>query len=211
MVFLLLVPNVFVRPREAQKIADTMKSRFAHSAGDHLTLLNVFHAFLQNRMYILFFLIYFDFIILVYFVIFCLSHNYMCIFLFWLIIFVFFIIFVIIYLLSIKTFYYFIAEDNQTFAYDNFLHQRNLRSAVSVRQQLARLMTKFDLPLLSTEFSSKDHFTNIQKCLLSGFFMQVAHLSPNGQYLTAKDNQVFILFYLSILFFSISLFFSLFF
>jgi len=36
-----------VRPKEAQKAADEAKSRFAHSDGDHLTLLNVYHAFKQ--------------------------------------------------------------------------------------------------------------------------------------------------------------------
>jgi len=42
---ILPVPNVFVRPKEAQKAADEAKSRFAHKDGDHLTLLNVYHAF----------------------------------------------------------------------------------------------------------------------------------------------------------------------
>lgn len=37
-----------MRPREAQKQADEAKARFAHEDGDHLTLLNVFHAYKQN-------------------------------------------------------------------------------------------------------------------------------------------------------------------
>lgn len=45
---MLSVPNCFLRPREAQKQADEAKARFSHEDGDHLTLLNVFHAYKQN-------------------------------------------------------------------------------------------------------------------------------------------------------------------
>jgi len=46
---MLSVPNVFLRPKEAQKAADEAKGRFSHIDGDHLTLLNVYHAFKQNN------------------------------------------------------------------------------------------------------------------------------------------------------------------
>ncbi|KAJ8063182.1 hypothetical protein OCU04_008421 [Sclerotinia nivalis] len=42
---LLSVPQVFVRPASARKRADEMKDLFAHPDGDHLTMLNVYHAF----------------------------------------------------------------------------------------------------------------------------------------------------------------------
>ncbi|OLY78235.1 putative pre-mRNA-splicing factor ATP-dependent RNA helicase [Smittium mucronatum] len=42
---MLSVPNVFMRPRELQREADAAKVDFAHIDGDHLTLLNVFHAY----------------------------------------------------------------------------------------------------------------------------------------------------------------------
>ena len=45
---MLSIPNVFVRPREAMKAADEAKARFAHIDGDHLTLLNVYHAYKQH-------------------------------------------------------------------------------------------------------------------------------------------------------------------
>jgi pre-mRNA-splicing factor ATP-dependent RNA helicase DHX15/PRP43 len=45
---MLSVPNVFTRPREAAKAADEAKARFAHIDGDHLTLLNVYHAYKQH-------------------------------------------------------------------------------------------------------------------------------------------------------------------
>lgn len=46
---MLTVPQVFVRPAEARRAADESKIQFAHLDGDHLTLLNVYHAFKQNR------------------------------------------------------------------------------------------------------------------------------------------------------------------
>lgn len=44
---LLSVPQIFVRPASARKRADEMKDLFAHPDGDHLTMLNVYHAFKQ--------------------------------------------------------------------------------------------------------------------------------------------------------------------
>ncbi|KAH7518777.1 hypothetical protein FEM48_Zijuj09G0207000 [Ziziphus jujuba var. spinosa] len=45
---MLSVPNCFVRPRGAREAADEAKARFAHVDGDHLTLLNVYHAYKNN-------------------------------------------------------------------------------------------------------------------------------------------------------------------
>ena len=125
---MLSVPQVFMRPREAQKAADEAKARFAHIDGDHLTLLNVYHAWKQG------------------------------------------------------------GEDSQ-WSYDNFLNHRTLKQADSVRGQLARLCAKYNLALVSTEFSSPQYYSNIRKALLCGFFMQVAHQERTGQYRTVKDQQ----------------------
>ncbi len=46
---LLSVPQVFQRPREAAAAADNAKAQFAHVDGDHLTLLNAYHAYKQNN------------------------------------------------------------------------------------------------------------------------------------------------------------------
>ena len=40
------------------------------------------------------------------------------------------------------------------------------------------------------QVSAQDPVETITKCLLSGFFMQVAHLQKNGTYMTVKDSQV---------------------
>jgi pre-mRNA-splicing factor ATP-dependent RNA helicase DHX15/PRP43 len=48
-VAMLSVPQVFMRPKEAAKAADASKAQFAHIDGDHLTMLNAYHAYKQNE------------------------------------------------------------------------------------------------------------------------------------------------------------------
>ena len=125
---MLSVPNCFLRPNDSQREADQAKAEFTHSDGDHLTLLNAFHAW---------------------------KHNF---------------------------------EDSK-WAWDNFLNQRSLIQARDVRKQLANIMNRLHIPINSTPFESKEYYINVRKALLSGFFMQVAHLERNGHYLTIKDHQ----------------------
>ncbi len=47
--FVISVPQIFVRPNDVKKQADEAKMRFAHIDGDHLTLLNVYHAYKQSK------------------------------------------------------------------------------------------------------------------------------------------------------------------
>ncbi|KAJ2759550.1 DEAH-box ATP-dependent RNA helicase prp43, partial [Coemansia nantahalensis] len=129
---MLSVPNVFLRPREAQRAADIAKAEFAHMDGDHMTLLNVYHAYKS-----------------------CAEPTQWC--------------------------------------WDNFLQYRSLKSADSIREQLRRVAAKCDLPLVSNDFSSPDYYPQIRRALTAGFFMQIAHLERNGQYLTVKDNQLVLL------------------
>ena len=123
------VPNIFMRPKEAAKAADEAKAQFAHEDGDHLSLLNAYHAYKQ-------------------------------------------------------------AGDSKDWCYDNFINYRSIQAAESIREQLARIMKKLSLPLVSTDFSSPEYYNSIRKCLTGGLFMQVAHLQKQGHYLTCKDNQV---------------------
>mmetsp|Transcript_3416 Transcript_3416/g.4807 ORF Transcript_3416/g.4807 Transcript_3416/m.4807 type:complete len:716 (+) Transcript_3416:230-2377(+) len=46
-VAMMSVPQVFLRPKEQAKAADEAKGQFAHIDGDHLTLLNCYHAYKQ--------------------------------------------------------------------------------------------------------------------------------------------------------------------
>jgi len=126
---MLSVPQCFVRPNDAKKAADEAKAKFSHTDGDHLSLLNVYHAFKQNN-------------------------------------------------------------EDYNWCHLNFINFRSMKSADNVRQQLARIMNRFELSMVSSEFTSKDYYINIRKALVSGFFMQVAHLEKTGHYLTVKDNQV---------------------
>lgn len=66
-------------------------------------------------------------------------------------------------------------RDDSQWCYDNFLSARTLKSADNVREQLSRIMDRFNLRRTSTEFTSKDYYLNIRKALASGFFMQVCN------------------------------------
>lgn len=81
---------------------------------------------------------------------------------------------------------------DKNWCFNNYLQFRNLRQADNVRRQLARLMKKLDVPLVSTPFGDSSYYENIEKSLLSGYFMQVAHLEKFGtkDFKTVKDNQL---------------------
>lgn len=49
-VSLISVPNIFLRPRDQQVLADHAKKKFIHPDGDHLTLLNAFNSFVGKQM-----------------------------------------------------------------------------------------------------------------------------------------------------------------
>ena len=65
-------------------------------------------------------------------------------------------------------------EESQ-WCYQNFVSYRSLKSADNVREQLSRIMDRFNLKRTSTEFTSKDYYLNIRKALVSGFFMQACN------------------------------------
>lgn len=128
-VAMLSVQQCFMRPKDKQKEADEAKSRFSHEDGDHLTMLNVYHAYKNNN-------------------------------------------------------------DDTSWCYENFINHRAMKQSDNVREQLSRIMRRFEIPLVATNFNDADYYTNIRRAVASGFFMQVAHLERTGHYLTVKDNQV---------------------
>merc|ERR1712154_327048 len=131
-VSLLSVPPLFYRPNERRQEADAAKAKFSHVDGDHLSLLNVYHAWKQNN-------------------------------------------------------------ESTDWRYADYLNHRSLKSADNVRKQLSAIMMRLGLELCSNDFSSTEYYIPIRKSLVSGFFMQVAHFEPQGNYLTVKDNQVVVL------------------
>lgn len=131
---MLCVKPVFLRPPGSYKQADEARSRFAHLDGDHLTLLNVFHAYKQHVQ---------D------------------------------------------------GVDPVKFCGDNFLNPGALRRAEVIREQLKTGMDFLGLGMASTDFQDKEYYPNIRRCLLGGFFTQVAYLDKPklGVYLTMREGQ----------------------
>lgn len=73
----------------------------------------------------------------------------------------------------IKPFSFLSDHEDVQWCYDNFIQSRSLKSADNVRQQLTRIMDRFNLARRSTDFNSRDYYVNIRKALVAGFFMQV--------------------------------------
>ncbi|KAG8725258.1 DEAH-box ATP-dependent RNA helicase prp43 [Ceratobasidium sp. 395] len=71
----------------------------------------------------------------------------------------------------------------------NFLSQRALQHAESIRHQLSRMMEKLELQTVTLANEYKLHVA-IRKALVCGFFMQMAHRDDKGSYVTVKDQQV---------------------
>merc|ERR1719433_175369 len=131
---MLCAPPAFIRPSKLAKNADEAKKRFAHLDGDHLTLLNVFHAYKQHMQ---------D------------------------------------------------SGDVDAFCARHFLSPWALKSAEVVREDLKRILLQLGVQFTATDFQDKEYYPNIRRCLVSGFFMQVAHLEKEktGSYLTMKESQ----------------------
>jgi hypothetical protein len=89
-------------------------------------------------------------------------------------------------------------ENNPSWCYRNYLNARSLKAADNVREQLRRIMERLKFHLLSPDFEDKKNYNrDIRKAITAGFFMQVAHLEKTKDFLTVKDNQVYLLIYLS--------------
>mmetsp|Transcript_20968 Transcript_20968/g.37142 ORF Transcript_20968/g.37142 Transcript_20968/m.37142 type:complete len:700 (+) Transcript_20968:79-2178(+) len=81
-------------------------------------------------------------------------------------------------------------QEDKDWCFNNFLQFRSLKNADDVRKQLARIMNRCGLELVSPDFNSKHYYSNIRKALTAGFFMQIGHADRTSHYLTVKDNQV---------------------
>ncbi|MES1916700.1 MAG: hypothetical protein MHM6MM_008497 [Cercozoa sp. M6MM] len=79
----------------------------------------------------------------------------------------------------------------QAWCRQNFLNPRSLFAARNVCGQLRRIMERKQLQLCSPQTQDdRAYFTAVQKAMVEGFFMQVAHLERAPKhYLTVKDNQ----------------------
>ncbi|CAJ1434125.1 unnamed protein product [Effrenium voratum] len=129
---------VWLRPNDAFRAANEAKARFAHMDGDHLTLLNVFHAYKQQIQ---------D------------------------------------------------GHDPSRFCAENFISIRAMRNAEIARDHLKKIMESIGLQMVSTDFQDKEYYPNIRRCLVSGFFMQVACLESEkrGAYSMLREGQEVVL------------------
>lgn len=85
----------------------------------------------------------------------------------------------------------FIANGMDTkWCFKNYISDRNIRSAIKVREQLERIMLSHNIEINSIPDTSSLYSTAIRKSILSGYFPQVAHLQRSGNYMIVKDNQV---------------------
>ena len=81
--------------------------------------------------------------------------------------------------------------DRKQWCWDNFINERSIQSAASVKKQLRGIMNRLDIPLLTCTGNNGKYDTNaIRMALTSAMYMQVAYLQRAGNYLTVKDNQI---------------------
>lgn len=82
-------------------------------------------------------------------------------------------------------------ENDYQWCKRNFVSERSLKSADNVRRQLSGIMNRLGLEIITSDFNSLDYYENIQKCLMEGFFSQIAHFSSShNTYMTIKDEQI---------------------
>ncbi|XP_016975360.2 ATP-dependent RNA helicase DHX33 [Drosophila rhopaloa] len=74
-------------------------------------------------------------------------------------------------------------EKPKMWSHDNYLNLRSLTYARNVRRQLAEISERLNLA-----FNSSDDIEMIKKCILNGFFENIAVLQRDGFYLTVSGN-----------------------
>lgn len=82
-------------------------------------------------------------------------------------------------------------SDRKQWCWDNYINDRSISSAESVRKQLMGIMNRLDLPFVTCKGRNGSFDTNaIRMALTNAMYMQVAYLQRTGSYLTVKDNQI---------------------
>ncbi|XP_044909566.1 probable ATP-dependent RNA helicase DHX35 isoform X7 [Felis catus] len=117
------IQNIFVVPSNQKSQAMRVHRKFAVEEGDHLTMLNVYEAFIK--------------------------HN-----------------------------------KNSQWCQEHFLNYKGLVRAATVREQLKKLLVKFQVPKKSSEGDPDP----VLRCLVSGFFANAARFHSTGAYRTIRDD-----------------------
>ncbi|KAG3263273.1 DEAH-box helicase 35, transcript variant X1 [Ictidomys tridecemlineatus] len=117
------IQNVFVIPSNQKSQAMRVHRKFAVEEGDHLTMLNVYEAFIK--------------------------HN-----------------------------------KSSQWCQEHFLNYKGLVRAATVREQLKKLLVKFQVPKKSSEGDPDP----VLRCIVSGFFANAARFHSTGAYRTIRDD-----------------------
>ncbi|KAL6081058.1 hypothetical protein STEG23_004696, partial [Scotinomys teguina] len=117
------IQNVFVFPSNQKSQATRVHRKFAVEEGDHLTMLNVYEAFIK--------------------------HN-----------------------------------KSSQWCQEHFLNYKGLVRAATVREQLKKLLVKFQIPKMSSEGDPDP----VLRCIVSGFFANAARFHSSGAYRTIRDD-----------------------
>ncbi|XP_014441642.1 probable ATP-dependent RNA helicase DHX35 [Tupaia chinensis] len=117
------IQNIFVVPSNQKSQAIRVHRKFAVEEGDHLTMLNVYEAFIK--------------------------HN-----------------------------------KNSQWCQEHFLNYKGLVRAATVREQLKKLLVKFQVPKKSSEGDPDP----VLRCIVSGFFANAARFHSTGAYRTIRDD-----------------------
>ena len=67
-------------------------------------------------------------------------------------------------------------KESPDWCYDHYVNFRGMKAANDIREQLLSIAVKQGLKLSSRQMSDPDYYPSIRKALLSGFFLQTAHL-----------------------------------
>ncbi|KAL4234591.1 ATP-dependent RNA helicase [Mactra antiquata] len=117
------IQNVFVSPSGQKHASDRMKKKFSVEEGDHVSLVNVYRAFIKY-------------------------------------------------------------SKSPRWCHENLLNYKGLIRATEIREQLIRMIKKFNIPLISCE----DNIETLCKCITTGLFANAARYHPTGEYRTIRDD-----------------------
>ncbi|XP_022084091.1 probable ATP-dependent RNA helicase DHX35 [Acanthaster planci] len=117
------IQNIFQSPSNEKGKAERAKRKFSVAEGDHITLLNVYEAFIKSGK-------------------------------------------------------------NSRWCHENYLNYKGLCRALTVREQLRKLLKKFKVKMVSSE----GDVDTIVRCVVAGFFANAARFHPTGEYRTIRDD-----------------------
>jgi pre-mRNA-splicing factor ATP-dependent RNA helicase DHX15/PRP43 len=87
-------------------------------------------------------------------------------------------------------------RESREFCRIHYLHEKSLREAINIRNQLLFTLRELQLPITGIDmldFDDSGYSYSIRRALCRGLFMRTAHLSPEYTYQTLQDGNSFTL------------------